>query len=66
VVAQMKADGVGLVFATAYFSPSHAEFVAERTGARVVPLAHQVGSRPGTDDYLAVVDWNVRELIGAR
>jgi ABC-type Zn uptake system ZnuABC Zn-binding protein ZnuA len=65
VVARMRADSVGLVFATAYFGPAHAAFVARETGARIVELAHQVGSRPGTDDYLATVDWNVRALVGA-
>jgi len=65
VVEQMRAEGVGLIFATAYFSPAHAAFVARETGARVVPLAHQVGSRPGTDPYRAMVDANVRALLGA-
>jgi len=64
VVEQMKAQQVGLVFSTAYFSPDAAKFVAAQTGARIVPLAHQVGSRPGTDDYLSAVDWNVRQLVG--
>ena len=27
-------------------------------------LAHQPGGRPGTDDYLATVDYNVRQLVG--
>ncbi|RIL06432.1 MAG: hypothetical protein DCC71_06905, partial [Proteobacteria bacterium] len=65
VVERMRAEGVGLVLSTAYFSPAHAERVAKQTGARVVPLAHQVGSRPGADDYLATVDFNVRALLGA-
>lgn len=66
VVERMRAEHVGLILATPYFSPRHAEFVAERTGARIVELAHQTGSRPGTDDYLATVDFNVRALVGAR
>jgi zinc/manganese transport system substrate-binding protein len=64
VVALMRAQQVELVLATPYFSPAHAEFVAKETGARIVPLAHQVGSRPGADDYLAAVDHNVRALVG--
>ncbi|MEB2343168.1 MAG: metal ABC transporter substrate-binding protein [Deltaproteobacteria bacterium] len=66
VVEQMQAERVNLILSTPYFSPRHAEFVAERTGARIVELAHQTGSRPGTDDYLATVDFNVRALVGAR
>jgi len=66
VVERMRAEEVGLILATPYFSPRHAEFVARETGAHVVELAHQVGSRPGCDDYLATVDYNVRALLGAR
>jgi zinc/manganese transport system substrate-binding protein len=66
VVARMRAEGVSLVLATAYFSPRHAEFVARETGARIAELAHQVGSRPGCNDYLATVDHNVRALAGTR
>ena len=62
----MRAEGISLILATAYFSPRHAEFVAQQTGARIAALAHQVGSRPGTDDYLAMVDYNVRQLVEAR
>jgi zinc/manganese transport system substrate-binding protein len=66
VVERMRAEGVSLILATPYFSPRHAEFVAQRTGARIVELAHQVGSRPGTDDYLSMVDFNVRALTATR
>ena len=33
--------------------------------ATVVNLAQQVGSRPGTDDYLALIDYNVAQLVAA-
>jgi zinc/manganese transport system substrate-binding protein len=65
VVETMKRDGVGLILASVYFDPRHASWVAERTGARIVPLAHQVGSREGADDYLSTVDYNVRALAEA-
>jgi hypothetical protein len=28
-------------------------------------MAHQVGARPGTDEYLQMVDYNVRQLAAA-
>ena len=62
VVDEMKADHVGLILSSAYFDPRHARWVAERTGARIVHLAHQVGARDGTPDYLSTVDYNVRAL----
>jgi len=65
LVEQMRADGTRLVFAAAYYDTRHARFIAAETGARVLAMAHQVGARPGTDDYLAMVDHNVRQVVGA-
>jgi ABC-type Zn uptake system ZnuABC Zn-binding protein ZnuA len=65
VVAVMKQGGVGLILSSVYFDPRHATWVAERSGARVVPLAHQVGARDGAVDYLATLDYNVRALAQA-
>ncbi len=66
VVETMKAQQVPLILTSAYFDPRHARWVAERSEARIVPLAHQSGARPGTeDDYLAAIDYNVRALVEA-
>jgi len=65
LVARMKADGVRLIISAPYYDERHARFVAETTGATVATLAHMVGSRPGTDDYVAMFDYNVRELVRA-
>jgi ABC-type Zn uptake system ZnuABC Zn-binding protein ZnuA len=65
VVETMERDGVTLILASPYFNRRHAEFVAERSGARVVNLTHQAGGRPGTDDYIAACAYNVRQLVEA-
>ncbi|HSP98256.1 MAG TPA: metal ABC transporter substrate-binding protein [Candidatus Dormibacteraeota bacterium] len=65
VVDLIKADHVPLLLATAYYDPRHADFVAAQTGAKVVRMANQAGSRPGTDDYLAMVNYNVEQLVAA-
>jgi ABC-type Zn uptake system ZnuABC Zn-binding protein ZnuA len=65
LVALMRAAGVRLIIASAYYDPRHARFLAEQTRARVAPLANLVGARPGTDDYLAAADYNVRQLVAA-
>jgi ABC-type Zn uptake system ZnuABC Zn-binding protein ZnuA len=62
LVARMRDEGVRALLAVPYYDPRHARFVSEHTGAKVLALAHQVGARPGTGDYLAMVDYNVRQL----
>jgi ABC-type Zn uptake system ZnuABC Zn-binding protein ZnuA len=62
VVKRIQERRVRLILTSPYFDPRHARWVAERTGARVVPLSHQTGARDGTGDYLANVEYNVRAL----
>ncbi|MDE0205763.1 MAG: metal ABC transporter substrate-binding protein [Candidatus Tectomicrobia bacterium] len=65
VIEKMRAEQVGVVLTIAYYDPRYARFVTEKTGAAVVPFAHQVGARPGTDDYLSMMDYNVSQLAAA-
>jgi ABC-type Zn uptake system ZnuABC Zn-binding protein ZnuA len=65
LIALMRAQDVRLILAAAYYDPRHARFVAEQTGARVALMANLVGSRPGTDDYLAMIDYDVRQIATA-
>jgi ABC-type Zn uptake system ZnuABC Zn-binding protein ZnuA len=65
LVNVMRAERVGTVLAVPYYDPRHAQFIAQHTGARVVHMAHQVGARAGTEDYLAMIDYNVRQLVAA-
>ncbi len=65
LIESMRTQGVKVILANPYFDPRFAQFVAERTGAQVVSMAHMVGARPGTNDYISMVDYDVRQLAGA-
>ncbi len=65
LVERMRAEGVMVVLAAPYYDPRHARFISESTGAKVVNLAHQVGAREGTDDYLEMIDYDIRQLATA-
>ncbi len=65
LIESMRAQGVRVILANPYFDPRFAQFVAERTGAQVVSIAHMVGARAGTNDYISMVDYDVRQLAGA-
>lgn len=65
LVERMRADGVSVLITSAYYDPRHARFLTSHAKAKMVPLANQAGARPGTDDYLSMVDYNVRELAAA-
>jgi ABC-type Zn uptake system ZnuABC Zn-binding protein ZnuA len=65
LVEQIKAEGIKVILSSPYFEIRYAQFVSKNTGAKIVLLAHQVGSRPGTDSYIRMIDYNVRELGSA-
>ena len=62
LIERMQSQAVSLVLATVYFDVRHARWVSERSGARVAQMAHQVGARPDTGDYLSMIDHNVRQI----
>jgi ABC-type Zn uptake system ZnuABC Zn-binding protein ZnuA len=65
LVEDMKQKQVKLIFTSAYYDPKHAQVVAQATGAKALLMANQAGARPGTDDYLGMVEYNVVQAATA-
>ncbi len=65
VAARMRDGRVKALFATPYFDHKAVELVANASGARIADLAHQAGAQPGTDDYIAWIDANVKAIAKA-
>ena len=63
VIKRMIAEKVPVLLTASYFPSKHVIFVADKTGASILELAHQVGARPGTENYIAMIDFNVRQLL---
>jgi ABC-type Zn uptake system ZnuABC Zn-binding protein ZnuA len=61
----MKSRQIRAILSASYFHPRYAKKVAKATGARVVEMANQVEAREGVDDYLEMIDWNVRHVADA-
>ena len=65
LVEMMRTQGIKVILTSPYFDIRHAQFLAKNTGAKIALMAHQVGARPGTDDYLTLIDYNVGQLVSA-
>jgi ABC-type Zn uptake system ZnuABC Zn-binding protein ZnuA len=65
VIEMMRRDQVRLVLASAYYDPRYAQFVAENTGAVVAKMANQVDAVPGAADYIALISYNVQQVVSA-
>jgi len=63
LINTMKAEDVKVILTGAYYDPRHARFLAQHSLAKVAAMAHQVGARPGTDDYLSMLDYNVKQFL---
>jgi len=62
LIDRMKQERAQAVLAVPYFDARHSKLVCERTGAKLVPLAHQCGALAGTEHYLELVEHNVKAL----
>lgn len=65
LIGRMKEKDVKILLSNPYFDPQHGAFVSRATGAKIVPMAHQTGARPGTDTYLDLVKYNGARLLEA-
>ena len=48
-----------------YFPAQEAKVLAKRTGAKAVILCQNVSENPSCSDYIAMIDYNVRQLLDA-
>jgi ABC-type Zn uptake system ZnuABC Zn-binding protein ZnuA len=65
IIAHMNRNNIRVIIASPYFDERHANFVARHTRARIARLAHQPVSRPGSDGYIGMIDYNVSALVVA-
>ncbi|MCB1138594.1 MAG: zinc ABC transporter substrate-binding protein [Leptospiraceae bacterium] len=59
---QMQGKSV-YILSAAYYSPRYASFLAEKTGATILPMANQGQARAGTDTYLDFIGYNISTLL---
>jgi len=65
VVKLVKKEKVGVILIAPYYSRKSADFVAERTGCKVVVCATSVGGEKGVDDYFKLIDNIIKKLKDA-
>jgi ABC-type Zn uptake system ZnuABC Zn-binding protein ZnuA len=58
----IRAQHVPIAMTAAYYDPKYGDFLARETGLAVARMANQAGARPGTDDYLDMVGFNVDQI----
>ena len=64
LVPKMKAAKVALIVVEPYRERSNPDFVAQNTGARVLPLPTMPGEKD-RPDYIALIEYDVQQLVAA-
>ena len=57
--------GVKLVITSPGFDPRSGEFVASKTGAKLLVLAHEVGAVEAARSYVEMIDYDVKQVVSA-
>ena len=65
LIPMMKNEGVKLILIEQFRERKVPEFVATQTGAKVVILPIMVGGIKETDDYLALFDYTINQIVSA-
>jgi ABC-type Zn uptake system ZnuABC Zn-binding protein ZnuA len=65
VIQTMKSTGAKVIIQESFYPTKHAEFVASRTGARVVTVPQNVGHDKAATDYISFLDTVVNRVSGA-
>jgi ABC-type Zn uptake system ZnuABC Zn-binding protein ZnuA len=61
----IKDQKIKVILMEPYFDRKTPDFIAERTGAKVVVMYPSVGGKPGLDDYFKLFDYDLNELVKA-
>ena len=62
LVKLARKDRIRALLLAPYFDERHARFMERHAEVKPVPMAHQVGARDGTSDYIGWIDYNVTAI----
>ena len=65
LINEIKDQKVKAILMEPYFDRKTPDFIADRTGAKVVVMYPSVGGKAGLDDYFKLFDYNLDQLVKA-
>jgi zinc/manganese transport system substrate-binding protein len=61
----MKRTGAKVIVMEPFYDKKTADFVASKTGAKVLILPPSVGGVKGVGDYISVMNYDIKQLADA-
>src|SRR5687767_7463167 len=65
LIQTMKRTGAKVIVMEPFYDRKTADFVASKTGAKVLVLPPSVGGRKGLDDYVSLMKYDITQLAAA-
>jgi zinc/manganese transport system substrate-binding protein len=65
IINLIKDQKIKVILMEPYFDRKTPDFIAEKTGAKVVVMYPSVGGKAGLDDYFKLFDYDLSELVKA-
>jgi len=65
LIKKIGSDGIKVIFIDTIYPTKDGEFIAAKTGARIVSSPIDLGGAPGTDDYFALINTLLDRILAA-
>jgi len=65
LINKIKADGIKVIFIDTIYPTKDGQYIAEKTGVKIVSSPIDVGGAPGTDDYFSLINTLIDRVIAA-
>ena len=65
LINKVKTDGIKVIFIDTIYPTKDGQFIAAKTGARIVASPIDLGGAPGTDDYASLINTLLDRVLAA-
>jgi zinc/manganese transport system substrate-binding protein len=65
LIKKVTSDGIKVIFIDTIYPTKDGEFIAAKTGAKIVSSPIDLGGVPGTDDYFALINTLIDRVLAA-
>jgi zinc/manganese transport system substrate-binding protein len=65
LINKIKADGIKVIFIDTIYPTKDGQYIADKTGVKIVSSPIDVGGAPGTDDYFSLINTLIDRVIAA-
>jgi zinc/manganese transport system substrate-binding protein len=66
LIKKISAEGIKVIFVDTIYPTKDGQFIAEKTGVKIVSSPIDLGGAPGTDDYVSLINTLLDRTLAAK